>query len=59
MTTRTQDAAYAVGVDVGSRGMRESSCPGRASAVAVGMTLEGHDLVPAGRPGALHPYPAA
>lgn len=38
--------------------LRENYCPGCASSLAVDVTLEGHDLVPASRPGVKDPYAA-
>jgi len=39
--------------------LRENFCPGCASSLAVDVTLEGHDAVPASRPGVNDPYAAA
>ncbi|MGH2968011.1 MAG: hydantoinase B/oxoprolinase family protein [Solirubrobacteraceae bacterium] len=39
--------------------LRENFCPGCASSLAVDVTLEGHELVPASRPGVNDPFPAA
>lgn len=38
--------------------LRENFCPGCASSLAVDVTLEGHELVPASRPGVEDPFPA-
>ena len=39
--------------------LRENFCPGCAGSLAVDVTLEGHDPVPASRPGVNDPYAAA
>jgi N-methylhydantoinase B len=39
--------------------IRENFCPGCAGSLAVDVTLEGHDPVPASRPGVNDPYAAA
>jgi ribosomal protein S27AE len=38
--------------------LRENFCPGCGSSLAVDVTLEGHELVPAPRPGVADPYPS-
>ena len=39
--------------------LRENFCPGCASSLAVDVTLKGHELVPASRPGVQDPFPDA